>query len=248
MKHAGWLIGISCAVGLVSVDSKVFAQTATQVAQHPESQWSTIQTYCFGCHNEFVKAGNLFLNQLSADSVPEHPEIFEKAVRKLRGRQMPPPGAPQPSQQEVDALVSWLEGTLDESGKAHLAGHVAVQRLNRTEYANAVQDLLAVEIDPTQYLPADIAVEGFSNIASALTVSPAFLEQYVKAARVVARMAVGEPVADLVKASFPPPARRRAAQPGRRARAWAPRRDRLRARQGPHEAAAKPTCPYAPFS
>ena len=81
MKHAGLLIGISCAVGLVSVDSKVFAQTATQAAQHPESQWSTIQTYCFGCHNEFVKAGNLFLNQLSADSVPEHPEIFEKAYQ-----------------------------------------------------------------------------------------------------------------------------------------------------------------------
>src|SRR6267154_1752747 len=206
MKHAGWLIGISCAVGLVSIDSKVFAQTATQVAQHPESQWSTIQTYCFGCHNEFVKAGNLFLNQLGAESVPEHPEIFEKAVRKLRGRQMPPPGAPQPSQKEVDALVAWLETTLDKSGSAHLAGRVAVQRLNRTEYANAVQDLLAVEIDPAQYLPADIAVEGFSNIAAALSVSPSFLEQYINAARIVARMAVGKPVADIVKASFPPPA------------------------------------------
>src|SRR6202521_4962435 len=206
MKHAGWLIGISCAVGLVSIDSKVFAQTATQVAQHPESQWSTIQTYCFGCHNEFVKAGNLFLNQLSADSVPEHPEIFEKAVRKLRGRQMPPPGAPQPSQQEVDALVSWLEGTLDESSMEHFAGRVAVQRLNRTEYANAVKDLLAVEIDPAQYLPADIAVEGFSNIAAALSVSPSFLEQYINAARIVARMAVGKPVPEVVRASFPPPA------------------------------------------
>src|SRR3984893_2403921 len=205
MKHAGWLIGISCAVGLVSIDSKVFAQTATQVAQHPESQWSTIQTYCFWCHNEFVKAGNLFLNQLSADSVPEHPEIFEKAVRKWRGRQMPPPGAPQPSQQQVDALVGWLEGTLDQAGQAHLAGRVAVERLNRTEYAKAVQDLLAVEIDPAQYLPADIAVEGFNNIAAALTVSPAFLEQYINAARVIARMAVGKPMADLVKASFPPP-------------------------------------------
>src|SRR3977135_3401294 len=205
MKHAGWLIGIFCAVGLVSIDSKVFAQTATQVAQHPESQWSTIQTDCFGCHNEFVKAGNLFLNQLSADSVPEHPEIFEKAVRKLRGRQMPPPGAPQPSQQEVDALVGWLESTLDKSGQAHLAGRVAVQRLNRNEYANAVKDLLAVEIDPNQFLPADIAVEGFNNIAAALTVSPAFLEQYLNAARVVARMAVGKPVPDLGKASFPPP-------------------------------------------
>ena len=206
MKHAGWLIGISCAVGLVSVHSKVFAQTATQVAQPPASQWSTIETYCFGCHNEFVKAGNLFLNQLNAGSVREHPEIFEKAVRKLNGRQMPPPGAPQPSQKEIDALINWLVSTLDETGKTHLAGHVGVERLNRTEYANAVQDLLAVEIDPTKYLPADIAVESFTNIAAALTVSPAFLEQYVNAARVVARMAVGKPVPEVVKASFPPPA------------------------------------------
>jgi hypothetical protein len=206
MKSARWLIGISFAVGIVSADSKVFAQPANQVAQRPESQWSTIQTYCFGCHNKYVKAGNLFLDELGAESVPEHPEIFEKAVRKLRGRQMPPPGMPQPSQQEVDALVGWLESTLDESGKAHLAGHVAVQRLNRTEYANAVKDLLAVEIDPNQYLPADIAVEGFSNIAAALTVSPAFLEQYVNVARVVSRLAVGKPVPEVVKTSFPPPA------------------------------------------
>src|SRR5437762_5159811 len=205
MKHAGWLIGISCVVGMVSAGSNAFSQPANQVAQHPESQWSTIGTYCFGCHNEYVKAGNLFLDKLGAESVAEHPEIFEKAVRKLRGRQMPPPGMPQPSQQEVDALIGWLESTLDDAGKAHLAGRVAVERLNRNEYANAVKDLLAVEIDPNQYLPADIAVEGFNNIAAALTVSPAFLEQYLNAARVVARMAVGKPVPDLVKASFPPP-------------------------------------------
>src|SRR5437870_11672562 len=206
MKLARWLIGISCAVGIVSADSKVFSQPANQVAQPPESRWSTIQTYCFGCHNEGVRAGNLFLDKLGAESVAQYPEIFEKAVRKLRGRQMPPPGLPQPSQQEVDALVGWLESTLDESSKAHLAGHVPVQRLNRTEYANAVKDLLAVEIDPTQYLPADIAVEGFSNIASALTVSPAFLEQYINAARAVSRMAVGKPVPEVVKVSFTPPA------------------------------------------
>src|SRR3984957_1437663 len=206
MKLARWLIGISCAVGIVSAASKAFSQPANQVARQPESQWSTIQLYCFGCHNEGVRAGNLFLDQLSAESVPEHPEIFEKVVRKLRGRQMPPPGIPQPSQQEVDALVSWLETTLDKSGKEHLAGRVAVQRLNRNEYANAVKDLLAVEIDPNQYLPADIAVEGFNNIAAALTVSPAFLEQYVNVARVVSRMAVGKPVPEVVKASFPPPA------------------------------------------
>src|SRR6267142_1190512 len=206
MKLARWLIGISCAVGIVSAGSKVFSQFANQVAQGPESQWSTIGTYCFGCHNEGVAAGNLFLDKLGAESVPAHPEIFEKVVRKLRGRQMPPPGMPQPSQQEIDALIGWLETTLDKSGAEHLAGRVAVQRLNRNEYANAVKDLLAVEIDPTQYLPADIAVEGFSNIAAALTVSPAFLEQYVNVARVVSRMAVGKPLPEVVKASFPPPA------------------------------------------
>jgi hypothetical protein len=206
MKFARWLIGVSCAVVIFSADSKVFSQPANQAAQHPESQWSTIGVYCFGCHNEEVRAGNLFLDQLGAESVPEHPEIFEKVVRKLRGRQMPPPGMDQPSQQEVDALIGWLESTLDKSGKAHLAGHVPVERLNRTEYGNAVKDLLAVEIDPNKYLPADIAVEGFSNIAAALTVSPAFLEQYVNVARVVSRMAVGKPVPDVVKASFAPPA------------------------------------------
>ena len=206
MKLARWLIGISCAVGIVSADSMVFSQPANQVAQRPEPQWSTIQTYCFGCHNPGVRAGNLLLSELSADSVPAHPEIFEKAVRKLRGRQMPPPGNLQPSQQEVDALISWLESTLDKASKTHLAGHVPVQRLNRTEYGNAVKNLLAVEIDPSQYLPADVAVEGFSNIAAALTVSPTFLEQYVNVARVVSRMAVGKPVPEVVKASFPPPA------------------------------------------
>src|SRR5499427_6072029 len=206
MKLAGWLIGISCAVCIVSADSKVFSQPANQVAQHPQSQWSTIATYCSGCHNKYVRAGNLLLDELGAESVPAHPEIFEKAVRKLRGRQMPPPGFPQPSQQEVDALIGWLESTLDKSSTGHLAGHVAVERLNRTEYANAVKDLLAVEIDAKQYLPAEIEVEGFSNIAAALTVSPAFLEQYVNVARVVSQMAVGRPVPEVTKASFPPPA------------------------------------------
>src|SRR5580704_14197685 len=108
MRLAGWLIGISCALGIVSADSKAFSQPANQVARPPESQWSTIGLYCFGCHNEAVGAGNLFLDQLSEQSVPQHPEIFEKVVRKLRGRQMPPPGMIQPSQQEVDALIGWL--------------------------------------------------------------------------------------------------------------------------------------------
>src|SRR5258707_273844 len=206
MKLARWLIGISCAVRIGSAASMVFSQHATQVAQKPESQCSTIQNYCFGWHNPGVKAGNLFVSELNEDSVPAHPEIFEKAIRKLRRRQMPPPGNLHPSQKEADQLIGWLESTLDESSKAHLAGRVPVQLLNRTEYANAVKALLAVESDPSQSLPPDMAVEGFTNVAAALTVSPTFLEQYVNAARVVSRMAVGKPAAEVVKASFPPPA------------------------------------------
>jgi hypothetical protein len=207
MRLAKYLIGVSCAaVGILSADTIVFSQPANQASPRPAPQWSTIETYCLGCHNPGVRAAGLVLSELNADSVPAHPEIFEKAIRKLRGRQMPPPGNLQPSQQEVDALINWLENTLDESSKTHLAGHVPVQRLNRTEYGNAVKDLLAVEIDPEQYLPAEIEVEGFSNIAAALTVSPAFLEQYVNVAREVSRMAVGKPMPDVVSVSFPPPA------------------------------------------
>ncbi len=101
-----------------------------------------------GCHNSVDRAGDIMFNRLSADSVPHEPEIFETAVRKLRGRLMPPPGNRQPDQGQVDALISWLEGSLDEATGAAVAGHVPIQRLNRTEYANAVKDLLAVEIDP----------------------------------------------------------------------------------------------------
>ena len=213
MKFARLLVGISCAVGIVSVANIVFSQRANQLAPPPEQQlapppeqqWAVVQSYCVSCHNTVVRAGDIMFDRLTAESVPEHAEIFEAAVHKLRGRLMPPPGSRQPAQQQIDALVSWLESSIDESSEAPVAGHVPVQRLNRTEYANAVKDLLAVEIDPEEYLPAEIEVGGFSNIASALTVSPAFLEQYVSVGRAVSRMAVGEPVPKVASASFPPP-------------------------------------------
>src|SRR3979411_2910061 len=85
MKLARWLIGISCAVGIVSADSKVFSQPANQVAQHPESQWSTIQIYCFGCHNEGVRAGNLFLDRLCAQSPAPPPQDLDEVLETYRG-------------------------------------------------------------------------------------------------------------------------------------------------------------------
>ena len=163
-----------------------------------------LKTYCSECHNEIDLAGELSFEGLTPASVPQHTESFEAAIRKLRGRQMPPPGSPQPGQDEVDGLVAWLERSIDAAPQES-AGYVTAQRLNRTEYASAVKDLLGVEIDPTEHLPAEIEVDGFTNIAAALSVSPAYVEQYINVASTVAHLAVGEPKPKVATAYFPPP-------------------------------------------
>src|SRR3981189_3123421 len=113
MKLTRWLIGISCAVGIVSAGSKVFSQPANQVAQRPESQWSTVQTYCFGCHTSTIRSSPLPVGPLSADSVPGPPEIFEKVVRKLKFLEVPFADRDDEREALADALVGWLESTLD---------------------------------------------------------------------------------------------------------------------------------------
>jgi hypothetical protein len=119
--------------------------------------------------------------------------VWEKALRKLRGHQMPPPGSPQPPQKDVDTFVAWMENNLDARGNGPKAGYVPMQRLNRSEYAATVKALVGVEVNAKEILPQDIQVEGFDNISTALSVSPAFLDQYVSAARLVARLAIGNP-------------------------------------------------------
>ena len=152
----------------------------------------TLDTYCVGCHNARVKAGDLALDTLSLDALPQHADVWEKSVRKLRGRLMPPPTSRQPEQREIDAFVTWIEAKLDAARGGQVAGHVPAQRLSRTEFATSVNDLLGIELDAEQILPAEIEVHGFENIATALTVSPAFLDQYVAAARLAAKLAVGD--------------------------------------------------------
>ena len=171
-----------------------------------EQQWKVVKSYCTECHNSDDLAGDLSFDKLSPASVPEHAEEFETVVRKLRGGLMPPPDSPQPKQTDIDALVAWIERSLDSSAaQQRTVGYVAAHRLNRAEYAKSVKALLAVEIDPAEYLPSDIEVDGFTNIASALSVSPAFIEQYLGAARAVAHLAVGEPIPKVASAYFPPP-------------------------------------------
>jgi mono/diheme cytochrome c family protein len=167
---------------------------------------ATIDTYCVGCHNARAKAGGLALDTASLDAIHEHPDVWEASVRKLRGRLMPPPGSRQPEQRDIDTFVAWMEAQLDAAAaRGPSAGHVPVQRMTRTEYATAVNDLLGLELDAKELLPAEIEVNGFENIATALTVSPAFLDQYVAAARRAAKLAVGESVPKVSSAHYVKP-------------------------------------------
>jgi mono/diheme cytochrome c family protein len=187
---------------LVSLGGVVFTTSQAAPAAAPAAagqndiaQLATIKQYCAGCHNDRMKAAGVSFDGLTAEQVGQRAEVFEKAVRKLHGRVMPPPGARQPDAAAIDALVSWLEDTLDRAGAAgpsHLPDQVVLHRLNRKEYANAVRDLLAVHIEANELLPNDDIAEGFDNIAAALQVSPSFIEQYVIAARAVAVKALGK--------------------------------------------------------
>ncbi len=151
-----------------------------------------LATYCHTCHSAQAKMGGLTLQGLDLRAAGADAEIWEKALRKLRGRLMPPPGSPQPPPADLDAFITWMEGTLDRNASALRAGHVGIQRLSRTEYAAAVKALVGVEVVAKDVLPQDAAVDGFDNIASALSVSPTFIEQFVEAARLIARKAVGD--------------------------------------------------------
>jgi len=166
----------------------------------PEQARKTLDTYCAGCHSSAVRAGGLALDTLPLNAVRDQAVVWESAVRKLRGRLMPPPGSRQPSQREIDVFVTWMEAQLDGATGGPVAGHVPMQRLTRTEFGASVNDLLGIELDAEQLLPAEIEVDGFSNIAAALSVSPAFLDQYVAAARLAARLAVGEAVPKVASA------------------------------------------------
>jgi mono/diheme cytochrome c family protein len=184
--------------GVVFVASLTRVSTAPQTAAaaqpSADAQLATVKQYCVTCHNDRAKTGGVSFEGTTPESIGQHADVFEKAVRKLRGRVMPPPGSRQPEPAAVDALVAWLETSLDRvEPKAHITDRVVLHRLNRKEYSNAVRDLLAVDFDATEVLPADDVAEGFDNIATALQVSPSFIEQYVIAARAVAVKALGRP-------------------------------------------------------
>jgi hypothetical protein len=150
--------------------------------------------YCSKCHNATDWAGGVAFDTMTFDSIPDDAETWEHAVRKLRGQLMPPPGNPQPAKEARKEFISYMEGSLDKAAAAHPnPGRVALHRLNRKEYANAVADLLNVKVDVNSLLPEDNVSDGFDNVANVLQVTPSFLDQYVAAARSVAVQAIGDP-------------------------------------------------------
>jgi hypothetical protein len=161
-----------------------------------------INDHCLKCHNSTDWAGGLAMDTLDLTQPGQDVEEWEKAITRLRGRLMPPAGQKQPAQGAVDSFVSYLEKSVDAAETDHHVGHVPLQRLNRVEFAASVKDLVGVDVDPKQVLPTEIEVEGFSNIAGALNMSPAFMEQYLSAARKVAQRAVGEPVPKMSSVFF----------------------------------------------
>jgi hypothetical protein len=189
LRHVKQSIPLIAVAGLVGV---LAVSRTTQAQDSSEAQLATVKQYCVGCHNDRVKTAGFSFDGITAASIAKNPDLFEKAVRKLRGRVMPPPGAKQPDAKAVDSLVAWLEDSLDKiPSQEHITDQVVLHRLNRKEYENAVHDLLSVEVNAAELLPPDDTAQGFDNIASALQVSPSFVEQYVIAARKVAVEALG---------------------------------------------------------
>jgi hypothetical protein len=177
---------------------------AGTAAKSPER--ALLDQYCVTCHNQRTKTANITFDTLDLAKLADHADVWEKAVRKLRGGMMPPPGVRRPDQAAVENMVGWLERGLDEVAAAHPnPGRVALHRLNRAEYANAIEDLLGLRIDPSQFLPQDDEADGFDNVASVLKVSPSFLDQYISAARIVTTRAIGNPAPKPTSATYRPP-------------------------------------------
>jgi mono/diheme cytochrome c family protein len=157
------------------------------------SQQALLKQYCITCHNDTLKTGGLVLDTMRADRMAADAETWEKVIRKVRAGLMPPAGAKRPPRGDLDGFATAIEATIDHfAANDPNPGRTPLHRMNRVEYANAIRDLLALEVDATTLLPADDSSHGFDNIADVLGVSPSLLERYVSAAAKISRLAVGE--------------------------------------------------------
>jgi len=196
----GGLAGPSVAAG---APTPLVASADAGAAAGQDKHWGFLQQYCSKCHNADDWAGGIAFDTMTPEGIGSDAQVWEHAVAKLRGRLMPPMGNPQPPNDQIHSFVSYMENSLDTAAAHQLdAPKVALHRMNRTEYANAVWDLLRVRINSTQMLPQDDESNGFNNVADVLQVSPAFVDAYISAARQVAVEALGDRNAKAVGVQF----------------------------------------------
>ena len=172
------------------------AQTPAKAATPTvASQRAVLDQYCIGCHNEKTKLGGLALDKLNLTKISQDTETWEKVVRKLRAGMMPPLGARRPDPAAYETFTTSIENEIDRAGvaKPYLLPP-GVHRVNRTEYANTVRDLLGISVDPAQYLPVDDSSAGFDNVAGTLSISPALAEGYLAAAAKISKLALGHDI------------------------------------------------------
>src|SRR5438046_725512 len=180
---------------LLSVQVQTYAQQSHAASAGPSptsSQHQFLDRYCATCHNERLKTGGLSLVQVDLSRLGAQPELWEKVVRKLRTGVMPPPNTPQPSEADRLAILTWLETSLDAAAaaKPNPGRTETLRRLNRTEYQNAIRDLLALDIDAASLLPADESGHGFDNVTVG-DLPATLLNRYIAAAQKISRLAVG---------------------------------------------------------
>jgi hypothetical protein len=208
----GWWIAVALAAAawieagrlVTAADAQAAAVRQPAPASSPEA--ALIAKYCVTCHNDRLKTAGLSLERRDFGRIADEADVWEKVVRKVRTQAMPPAGMPRPDAAGYRALASFLERTLDRAAEAHPnPGRPGLHRLNRTEYVNAIRDLLALDVDGRSLLPADESGYGFDNNAEVLSLSSSLLDRYLSAARVISRLAVADPAMRPVLASFRAP-------------------------------------------
>ena len=169
----------------------------------PEAQQALVDQYCLWCHDDLEKSGDLSMSGLDLTKVGQNTEIVEKMIGKLRAGMMPPMGQPRPDAQTLEAFVTSMEAGIDRAAASSPnPGRRALARLNRIEYANSIRELLGIEVDVAALLPPDSMGHGFDNMAEALSISPALIEGYMRAAGEISRVAVGDPKASATSATY----------------------------------------------
>jgi len=188
-RYATLLLAALAAMPFLGGNAVIAQQSAVSSGS---SNQALVGQYCITCHNDRSLTGNLSLEGLDPDHAESDAETWEKVTRKLRAGLMPPTGAPRPERSALEAFRASIEDSIDRAVAADPnPGVTLLHRMNRAEYANAIRDLLAIEIDTSVMLPPDDSLDGFDNIADVLGTSPALVERYISAAAKVSRLAVG---------------------------------------------------------